>query len=43
MLAEAQFFCLGGIYVENLRLEANAGEPGYLFNFSISEQRIYIS
>ena len=29
VLAEAQFSCLGGIFVVgNLRLEANAGEPG---------------
>ena len=29
MLAEAQFSFLGGIFfVGNLRLEANAGEPG---------------
>ena len=28
LAAEAQFSCLGDIYIENLRLEANAGEPG---------------
>ena len=44
MLAEAQFSCSGGIvFVGNLRLEANDGEPGYIFSFYIKEKWIYIS
>ena len=39
MLAEAQFSCLGGIFlVGNLRLKANAGEPGFIIYFYIREQ-----
>ena len=44
MLAEAQFSCSGRIFfVGNLRLEATDVEPGYIFNFYIREQWIYIS